>query len=128
MTKHIQAYFKERDNAESAATSLRALGAEDVTTDRTQVDTFEEDMGMVFPPTASVDEPSFTGPPLVSLDPVSTPAYGVGEEPGVSTNQEDDVSLAGTPVLSAAVDDALYDEAINIVRQKGGTTDPRGVS
>lgn len=127
MTKHIQAYFKERDDAESAATSLQALGAKDVTTDRTQVDTFEEDMGMVFPPTASVDEPSFTGSPLVSLDPVSTPAYGVGEQPGVTTNQEDDVSLAGTPVLSAAVDDELYEQAMDIVKKKGGTTDPKGV-
>ena len=102
MDQHIQAYFRNRDDAEEAAISLRALGVGVVETGGMETTNDAGDEGIALPFLAA------TGVPFAI----------------VSREQADDeVDQSRAVVLSARVPDHLCEQAVNVVKQSGGWVD-----
>ncbi|MCI3923226.1 hypothetical protein MO973_23655 [Paenibacillus sp. TRM 82003] len=120
MAKHIQAYFTEKNDAESAATSLKALGAAQVQTDRSAVfEHFTDDARSILPMVPQ-NQGAFVGAPY-SQQPSAVLFAGFDDARDVRSKDVDaDVSGAGQPMLMAVIEDGLYDKAVGIVKQHGG--------
>lgn len=97
---HIQAYFSEQDDAESAAISLKALGA-------TQVETGQTEGRDEEAPLSSLLGFSYMGQSGAVL-------FGAGELGDRESREE------GMPMLTAVVPDDLYQDAVKVVRRHGG--------
>ncbi|TLS53748.1 hypothetical protein FE782_05635 [Paenibacillus antri] len=120
MVRHIQAYFNEEDDAEAAATDLRALGAIEVTADRTPGDLngrFPADTAAVIPMIpqnqGSMVGASYMGQPNNVLLPGLMFRGGLLPD-GLS--RED----GGQPVVTAVVEDRQYDKAVEAIERRGG--------
>jgi hypothetical protein len=124
MSKHIQAYFTEKNDAESAATSLKALGASQVQTDRSAVfEHFTDDMTSILP-MVPANQGAMIGAPY-SSQPSAVLFGGFAAVNDSSTEMvvDADVTGAGEPMLSAVIEDTKYDQAVDIVKQHGGRVD-----
>jgi hypothetical protein len=124
MSKHIQAYFTEKNDAEAAATSLKALGATQVQTDRSAVfehvtDGMRSVLPMVPASQGAMIGTPYSGQPTAVLLGGLTAVSDASTEIGVDA----DVNGAGEPMLSAVVEDGLHDEAVDIVKRHGGRVD-----
>jgi len=123
MVKHIQAYFEEEDDAEAAATDLRALGAIEVTSDRTADDTvgrFPEQTAAVIPMIpqnqGSMVGASYNGQPNNVL--IAGLVGGGDLLPG-----DRDGGAGGQPVVTAVIEERLYEKAVDAVKRRGGKVD-----
>ncbi|WP_199624720.1 hypothetical protein [Paenibacillus alkalitolerans] len=124
-TKHIQAYFKEWNDAEGAATDLQALGAAHIMTDRTNVfEHFIDDPTSLLPMVPQLSGQFISVPS--PLQPSGVLLGGLDAAEGEAP-EDADAAGVGTPVLSAIIETNLYDKAMDIVKKYGGTTDSRGV-
>ncbi|WP_309123348.1 hypothetical protein [Paenibacillus sp.] len=120
MVRHIQAYFNEEDDAEAAATDLRALGAIEVTADRTPGDLngrFPADTAAVIPMIpqnqGSMVGASYMGQP----NSVLLPGLMFGGDLLPDGLSRDD---SGQPVVTAVVEDRQYDKAVEAIERRGG--------
>jgi|GEM_PF-4009065 len=102
MDQHIQAYFRNRDDAEEAAISLRALGIGGVETDR-------------------IEASNHVGDPGAGLPFMATSSVPFAVVSGERLDDEEDHTW--TVVLSAKVPEKLYDQAVDVVKQSGGRVD-----
>lgn len=122
MTRHIQAYFSEMNDAQSAATSLQALGAGQVQTDRsTAFEPSRDEASAVLPIVPQVQgaygapfTPQTGALMFTAFDDEGAQRMGDGDA---------DATDAGEPVLTAVVDEALYEKAIDIITKHGGRVD-----
>jgi hypothetical protein len=119
MVKHIQAYFDTEDDAEAAAVDLRALGAIEVTADRTAGDWggyFPTETAAIIPMIpqnqGSMVGASYNGQPNNVL------LAGLAWDRDLLPGDRDRVG-GGRPVVTAVVDDSLYDSAIDAVKRRG---------
>jgi hypothetical protein len=119
VTKHIQAYFHERDNAEGAASELRALGATEIETGRA-IDDYEAQFNPISSNLSLV--PQSEGHQVARL-PSLTQETLLASEGAVSRTSDADATGEGTPVLSFKVEEGLYDAAKGIVEKNGGVVD-----
>jgi len=124
MAKHLQAYFREKDDAESAAASLVALGATQVQTDRSAVAAgpTADDATDVVAMVPQLHNTMLGAPYPFQPTAVLFGGFGPGGETRTE-NVDADVTGAGVPMLTAVVEDALYEQAVGIVKRNGGTVD-----
>ena len=119
MVKHIQAYFNTEDEAEAAAIDLRALGASEVTADRTAGDMdgrFPAETAAIIPMIpqnqGSMVGASYNGQPNNVL------LAGLVWNRDLLPGGRDRVG-GGRPVVTAVVEDSLYDSAVDVVKRRG---------
>jgi len=119
MVKHIQAYFNTEDEAEAAAIDLRALGASEVTADRTAGDMdgrFPAETAAIIPMIpqnqGSMVGASYNGQPNNVL------LAGLVWNRDLLPGDRDRVG-GGRPVVTAVVEDSLYDSAVDVVKRRG---------
>ncbi|HZG76912.1 MAG TPA: hypothetical protein VEZ72_13755 [Paenibacillus sp.] len=119
MVKHIQAYFNTEDEAQAAAVDLRALGAIEVTADRTAGDgngRFPADTAAIIPMIpqnqGSMVGASYNGQPNNVL------LAGLVWDRDLLPGDRGRVD-GGRPVVTAVVEDSLYDSAIDAVKRRG---------
>lgn len=118
MTRHIQAYFNEEDDALSAAVSLRALGANEVSTDRSA----ERGASATLLPGAV----SRSGM-IAAMNPTQASTIALGLTPDGATLFKDDADEmaegSGQAMLTAVVSEEIYEQAVAIVEEQGGRVD-----
>ncbi len=119
MVKHIQAYFDSEDEAEAAAIDLRALGATEVTADRTAGDMdgrFPTESAAILPMVpqnqGSLIGASYGGQPNNVL---FAGLFANRDFLPNNGNRED----RGRPVVTAVVEDSLYEKAVDALKRSG---------
>ncbi|HZG57670.1 hypothetical protein [Paenibacillus sp.] len=120
MAKHIQAYFRTEDDAVAAVTDLQALGAIEVTSDRTAEDVghFPAEMAAVIP-ALPLQQGTLVGSAYNGqMNNVLLGALVLNRDllPGDPERSGDE----GEPVVTAVVEDHMYEKAVEIVKRRGG--------
>lgn len=117
--RNILAYFKTPEQAEQAAAQLKSMGIGDVQVDRFSKYSGGSEDRLINPLTGQISSLSD-----LTLGDISTRDIGVLTAADVSASgmsSGGETSVSGRDVLVAAiVDDAQYDQAVQIVRTGGG--------